>query len=515
MRLFLNIIKLDYLTRVRSYSFLITLCASLAISYTFVPEPNASYSTIRIGDHVGYYNSAWFGYVTATMTSIFLSLIGFYLINTSIKKDIKTKVGQIIASTRVNNTTYLLSKVFSNFLILITIVSITFLMSIVLFTLYNDGFRFELFQFVKPYLIITIPSMFFLSAIAVIFEVILGRYSVIQNILFFIMFSFSLAVSPQSEMRYALDVFGSKIVLDTMEQSVREVLPLDEDSEMTIGYVLGNTTKAKKFSFEGIDFPSYFLVSRLTWMFIGILLVGLVAPFFQRFNMRDILPSEKTVKQILPKAELKDINLTQLPKLQKSTNILPLVRTEVFLLLRKGNKWLLGLNAIGMILLAVLNIEFAHKFVLPILWFLQVNRLSDLTTKEVENDVHYFSFTSLRPISRLLLSQLCAGLLLVLFLALPLTLRYIFLMKFNVVMFIIVGGVFVLFLAAFLGIFTKQKKLFEVLFFFITYVNLNQIPFFDYFGGVSQNIDHIFYVFTVIVMMVIAGFYKRYYDLRR
>ncbi len=69
---FLTIVKLDYLQRTRSYAFLITPCASLAIFYTFVPNPNANYSTIRIAGHIGYYNSAWFGYVTAIMTSVFL-----------------------------------------------------------------------------------------------------------------------------------------------------------------------------------------------------------------------------------------------------------------------------------------------------------------------------------------------------------------------------------------------------------------------------------------------------------
>jgi len=107
MKPFLTIIKSDYLQRTRSYAFLITLCASLAIAYTFVPEPNANYSTIRIADHVGYYNSAWFGYVTAIMTSIFLSLIGFYLVNSGIKKDIETRVGQIIAATPISNFKYL------------------------------------------------------------------------------------------------------------------------------------------------------------------------------------------------------------------------------------------------------------------------------------------------------------------------------------------------------------------------------------------------------------------------
>ena len=60
MKPFFTIVKSDYVQRTRSYAFLITLCASLAVAYTFVPEPNANYSTISIADYVGYYNSAWF-----------------------------------------------------------------------------------------------------------------------------------------------------------------------------------------------------------------------------------------------------------------------------------------------------------------------------------------------------------------------------------------------------------------------------------------------------------------------
>ncbi len=152
MKSLITIIKLDFLQRTRNYNFLITLCACLAIAYTFVPEPNANYSTIRISDYVGFYNSAWFGYVTAIMTSIFLSLIGFYLINSSIKNDLETKVGQMIAATPISNFSYLLSKVISNFLLLLTIVFIIFLMSIILFFLYNDGYPFQVISVCKTIL---------------------------------------------------------------------------------------------------------------------------------------------------------------------------------------------------------------------------------------------------------------------------------------------------------------------------------------------------------------------------
>ena len=83
MKSFFTIIKYDYLQRTRSYAFLITLCLTLGVAYTFVPGPNANYSTIHLSNYQGFYNSDWIAYVTAIMTSSFLSLIGFYLVNNS------------------------------------------------------------------------------------------------------------------------------------------------------------------------------------------------------------------------------------------------------------------------------------------------------------------------------------------------------------------------------------------------------------------------------------------------
>ena len=56
---FRSMIKGDYLQRTRSYAFLITLAISLYIAYTFVPAPDAAYTTVRIGNFVGEYNAAW------------------------------------------------------------------------------------------------------------------------------------------------------------------------------------------------------------------------------------------------------------------------------------------------------------------------------------------------------------------------------------------------------------------------------------------------------------------------
>lgn len=515
MKPFLTIIKSDYLQRTRSYSFLITLCASLAIAYTFVPEPNASYSTIRIADHVGYYNSAWFGYVTAIMTSIFLSLIGFYLVNSGIKKDIETKVGQIVAATPISNFKYLCAKVLSNFLVLLSIVLIVFVMSLVLFMLYNDGYPLELVQFIKPYTFITLPAMFFIAVIAVVFEVFLGKFSILQNIGFFFLYTTLMVSTPSNESYFSLDVFGSKIVMHQLEGQVRVLTKKDKSTDLSIGYVIGNTNDTKRFLFKGMDFPRSFIMSRFLLFAIGIGFITLISPFFHRFNVKERNAKKKLTPSIQTQLITPEIRLTKLPIPQINYSVWPIFKTEFKLLVRKGKRWVWFFNLIGMLLLALLPLKIAHQMVLPILWFLQVGRLSDLTTKEAANRVHYFVFSSYKPLSRLFVSKVFAAIMLMICLALPLIIRQGLLANVFAIITILLGSIFIVVFAVFLGMVSKGKKLFEVLFFMITYANMNSIPFADYFGGLEHQTSY--FTGLLILVMVLGGLsvFLRTYELKK
>ena len=516
MKSFFSIVRYDYYQRTRSYAFLITLCASLALAYTFVPEPNASYSTIRISDYIGYYNSSWFGYVTAIMTSIFLSLIGFYLVNSGIKADNDTRVGQIVATTPIKNLSYLLGKATSNFAVLFTIVCCVFFMSAMLFFLYNDGYPFEVLQFVKPYLLVVLPPIFFISTLAVVFEVVLGRYSVIQNIAFFFLFTALALASPLEDTHFMTDVFGSKIVTQQMITKVNDISNTATTSGLNIGYVLGNSKETKRFLFEGVDFSAAFILSRILWMLVGVFLVVLIAPFFHRFDRKRLVKMKVVTEQAMAKKrKVNAVILSALPAVQKDYGILAFVKTEMVLLYRHGKRWLWLINLIGMVLLTLLPIATAHQYVLPILWFLQVGRLSELNTKEITYGVHYFAFTSFKPIGRLLFSQLLSGILLLLFLSVPLLIRYVVASDFLAVATIAVGGIFIVLLASTLGILSKGKKLFEILFFMITYSNINGLAATDYFGGMPHGSFYVPALALICLFLVILGVSVRYLQLRR
>ena len=151
--------------------------------------------------------------------------------------------------------------------------------------------------------------------------------------------------------------------------------------------------------------------------------------------------------------------------------------------------------------------------VLPVLWFLQVHRLSDLTSKEITNHIHYFSFSSYKPLSRLLVSQLLSAIALMLLLALPLIIRLGITTNFEGVISIILGVVFIVSLTAFLGILTNRKKLFEILFFMITYANLNRIPFTDYFGGLTHSDFYLIQLGLISIFLISLSVLRRKHQL--
>lgn len=509
MKQLLALIKYDYLQRTRSYTFLITLCASLAIAYTFVPAPDASYSTIRIADYVGHYNAAWFGYVTAIMTSVFLSLIGFYLVNSAIKNDDITRVGQIIATTSLKTYTYLLTKAISNFLVLLTLVLTIFLMSILLFFLYNNGYPFEMMQFVKPYLVITIPALFFIAVLAVVFEVLFRKFTVVQNVLFFFVFAFLVLYTPKTDVKYGFDVFGSKIITDELQRTVHEVTNTDASKSLTIGYVIGGQEKPKNFLFEGYDFPIAFMASRIIWLLFGLGLLFVATPLFHRFSGKELTFATKTKTVNVVATGIRDIEISSLVSVTKDYRVLPLLKTEMVLMLRQGKKWLWGLNLLGMVLLSVLSMEIAHQIILPILWFLQVHRFAGITTKELANRMHYFAFSAYRPLRRLMTSQLLVAFTLLAGLAMPLMVRYLVSGSYHAIICIVLGAMFIVSLAAFLGLMTQGRKLFEVLFFLLTYANINAIPFLDYFGALPHSNFYLIYLGLMIIILIGGSFLIR------
>jgi hypothetical protein len=235
---------------------------------------------------------------------------------------------------------------------------------------------------------------------------------------------------------------------------------------------------------------------------------------FHRFDVKEKMKSTGKPKALAQTQRAAPaLALASLPPITYNYGIGAFIKTELLLLIRKGSRWLWLLNLGMMIALTFTPLEIAHEFLLPILWFLQVNRLSDLTTKEKFHRVHHFAFAAYQPLKRLLPGQLLSGVLLLLALAAPLLVRQMIALHFLTVAGIVAGSVFLVLLAAGLGIVSGGKKLFEVLFFLLTYVNVNRVPFVDYFGF-EASILSVSIVLTLSALLLTLSVAVRSYEIR-
>ena len=515
MDAFYRIIISDYKQRTRSYAFLITLAISLYFAYAFLPAANAAYTTVRIGNYIGIQNSAWIGYVTAMMTSVFLAMIGFYLVNSGIKKDVDTGVGEIVATTPISNFNYLLAKAGSNFLVLLSITGCVFAMSIALFFIRSAGYPFQLTQFILPYLLITIPTICFVAALAVAGEVFLYRYTILMNISYF--FFFCAMGSLQATHATSFDLFGNSSVTRAMQQTVSQH-DHDPNLALSMGFNFSDKKGFHAFVFDGLNWTVTGILSRMLWISLALLVIVISSNFFHRFDIKQknkIKKKPKLAEIITHQQPIHDIKLSELPPITPAYGIVPFIKTELLMLFRKGPRWLWIINIGGMIALILAPLAVAHQMILPCLWFLQVARWSDLATKEKTNQIHYFTYASYKPLTRLLPAQIIAGVIIALGLASPLLIRYLLVMQFLPLLTIIAGGIFIVLFAVAIGILSGGKKLFEILFFLVTYLNIEKAPFTDYYGGINHSINYMVLMAALIVPLAFVSFMLRKLEISR
>ena len=523
MQYIYSIVKADYLQRTRSYAFLITLAVTVYVAYLFVPPTSASYTTLSTSGFKSVYNAAWVGYVSATMTAVMLSFYGFLLVNSGIKKDIDTEVGLIIATTPLSNFKYLLSKQLSNYLVLCTIAGCTFIVSIAMFFVRGADYIFIPADFIMPYLLFVLPAMFLVAALAVVAEVFLGKRSILQFIIYFFLCGAVMAsinVKNDHTPSGFFDPFGLSLLTASIKTQVNTQFH-QHIEQVSFGFIFSRHRPFKVFTWNGISWTSVFIFSRLVWMSFALGLVYLSSFFFHRFDVKNSPGRKQKPAKLAQSGEglsaaSAGITTASMPPVVFNYSIFPFIKTELLLLVRHGNKWLWLLNACLSLSMLFVPLNISSLYLLPALWFLQVTRWSELVTKEKTNRLHYFTYASYKPLLRMLPAQIAAGFLLGWLLALPLMLRYALAMDGLSILNVTAGALFVVVLAVCAGILSGGKKIFEIIFFMITYALVNQLPLADYMGSMPQHhtLAYTGILFAAITLLLLAGFFTRSYQAR-
>jgi len=510
-----HIARADFLQRLRSYYFLISVGVCVFVIYSFVPAVDAGYTIVSLGNYRGFYNAAWIG-TMVSMCSPFFALIGFYITNNAVKRDRDTGVGQIIATTRVTRIQYLTGKLFSNFAVLLVMLLVITAMTIVMFMVRGETSHLEWGKLLLPLLIMTLPAMFIIAALALVFDALCGNARGLANILYFFVWIFLVSIGMVAP---ATDVFGVNTSAMQIKQAVAVLHP-DWNGSFGTGIIItGAAGAGRVFTWEGMNWTLPVILLRIAWMGAAFGMVLLASLRFDRFDKtatverqwRKPLFTKETAPLSPDNPVLPGIRYRDLPPAEARFSFFSLVKAELQLMLLGRRRYWMALTAGLFVATLVAPLGLACRFGLPLLWLLQILILSKLGCRELENRCDGYIFAAAFPLLRQLPATLSAAVLVLLSLATPVMLREVLSGNFYSFLAIDAAALFIPALAVASGIFSGGSKIFEVVFTIMVYGILNGTPFFDFTGTLpgSKESGLAGYMAAAALVLIIMAFIGR------
>lgn len=290
LRVLAQLIRADLLERTRRYSFLITLGVMVYLGYLAVPPVESNALTVDLGNIRGIYNSAWIGSMIALLSSMVLSLPGFYLVKNAIERDRKTGVGQIIATTPLSKPLYTLGKAVSNFIFLMVIIPVVAVAAGGMQFIRGESMRLDVWALLAPFLFTTLPTLLLVAAVAVLFESVSFLRGGFGNIAYFVLWTAVITISmsgvsfgSQGVIEEPInDLFGASVIGASMHEAAHAAFP-EQDLDLGIGYTIVEGD-IQSFHWGGVTWTADVLLGRLMWVGVALGIALLSAVFFHRFD---------------------------------------------------------------------------------------------------------------------------------------------------------------------------------------------------------------------------------------
>ncbi len=528
-RVLFHIVRADFLERVRRYSFLLTMAFSIYLGYAIY----AGQISLRLNNYQGVANSAWLGSVAGLVGSVFLSLVGFYVVKNTIQRDRETRVGRILAATPLSKIVYTLGKALSNFAVLGLMVLILAAEAVVIQWARMGMGRVDFFELLTPLLVFGLCSVGVTSALAVLFETIPGLRGGLGNIVYFFLWCYLISMSvapliagkPASTLTSLSDYAGIGTISGQMQAQVRELDPeYKGGSSFTVGSLHHAT---KSFLWQGVRWTPTILLARVFWLGVALSLTLLAAGLFDRFDPARERLSFGRVRQgrqqqaiALEPAEgtpaaargqqLTASGLTPLARSGGQSRFAALVVAELRLLLW-GRRWWWYTVAAGLFVACVFApLADARSWIILAAWLWPTLLWSQLGTREAQFSTHALIFSAPHAFPRQILASWTAGVLLAVITGGGLGLHLVFARDWEGLATWVVGALFIPTLALALGVCTGSPKAFEAIYSIWWYIGpLHHLGKLDFIGTDPASSSPALYLAASMGLLLVACFWRR------
>lgn len=495
-----HLIRADFLERTRRYSFLIMLGLVVWLGYASASQQ----IILRVPpNYVGELNSHWIGALMAMTATLFLGWFGFYLVKGSVARDYETGVGQIMATTPLSRPLYVLGKWLSNVAILGVMLLILLAAGVVMNLLVGAGL--DLWALAAPLVIIALPCMALIAALAVLFETVGWLRGGLGNVVYFFVFMFGLIPGIESHTYQPLfDVAGFRLIGDQIARAAKSTY---SESQGGFAFSFTEGIAPRYFPYEGVAWTSEIVLYRLFFLLIALGLVLLAALFFDRFNPARLAPSKKPAASAPEPAAATestprlDIRLTPLTGAQSRFRFDALFMVELKLFLQ-GQPWWWYAVAGGFIVAQLLNELETTRLLLAVAWAWPILILSGIGCREARHDTRQLVFSAPRPLLNQLPARWLAAFAVLALLGSGALLRFLAAGEVTSLLAWLAGALFIPSLALALGVLTGSGKTFEVVYVLWVYGALQRAPAFDYVGTTPASPWHIYALLALALMVM-------------
>ncbi|WNS42534.1 Tat pathway signal protein [Paenibacillus sp. MMS20-IR301] len=518
-----HIARADYLERIRHYSFMVILGITVLAAYYFVPPAEAGYTVLYLDGYRGIYNSAWIGGSVAVSTTLLLSLLGFYLVKNSIRRDEITGVGQIIAASSVKKLYYLLGKSISNFAVLSSIVGAVMAASLIMQQVRGEDSSVQFWPLVSPFLFLALPILFVVAALAVWFETCRLLRGTLGNVLYFILYLLFTAGS-------SVIAVGPKLIISAMQKELLTHLP-ESSGSYGMG-ILILEEPLRLFEWQGVNWTRALVSQQLLLLPLALLLIAAAAFKFHGFRegdaaVRKNLNTDKE-QSATDNNEIEldsfggnpvsGVCISTLPAVDGKYSFPALVHAEWRLMMKSASRgWAIIAGSLFILCLAVPASVSAEWLIWPAVWIWPLTFWSGMGSRETCYQTEYLVASSPRYVYRQLTAVWLSGVMLAGISGGGMILRMILEGDAEHLLYTASAVILIPSLALACGVLTRTGRTFEVIYLIIWYLGpFSKLPYIDFLSigtaGGEAAPGVLSYIMISIAMLFVAYMFRRRLD---
>ncbi|AKU09360.1 ABC transporter permease [Haloferax gibbonsii] len=460
-------------------------------------------SLIIANEYTGVPTAAWYGAMLSAIGTISLFVFGYVLVGGSVVRDRTTGIDQLVATSSISDSSYLLGKTLSNFALLTMTTLALALLTGATFVIQGTG-GFDIWALFSPFLLVTLPTMTIVAAGAVCFECNRFLRGTAGNIIYVFGAILLTLLGAHSGL---VDIAGIHIFRESMGQAIAAQYPSFDGTDVGFFYT-NSATELSPFAWSGVTWTASHLLTRAP--IFGLTAALLLASYisFNRFDETGLwsLPQfssgdtggsdehheSSPLQSVVPGAKTSDSSTDpeSLPPVSQTGVRFPLVfLSELRLAVRGQPRWWYVACVLAFLGTFVPSVTALRSVIIPIALLLPLSLWSHLATRDQTYRTRELVFvTSGRNV--LLASTYLAAVVVGIALTVPAAVRFAISSSFGALFGWAVGVLFIPAVALAIGVWTGRPRVFEMLYLVAWYGGpMNNIIPLDYLGVYNQTIS--------------------------